>query len=158
MQFITGIVITSSLYHWNCYHYCSAILGNAWTPGTLTAVGTITFKFARLHHRLVRRLCTCGSRIWAVAKKWIHLVSFLRGRLDMIFIGFISVDGQFSEWSAWFACPRMSSEQGEGCQCRQRSCNNPRPRNGGALCAGPTTQVSNCTRKILIFRKLMIVY
>jgi chondroitin sulfate proteoglycan 4 len=54
------------------------------------------------------------------------------------------VDGKWSEWSPWESCHanEMSSEQ---CQCRTRSCDNPRPSTGGAPCLGPRIQVVNCT-------------
>lgn len=52
------------------------------------------------------------------------------------------IDGGFSSWSEWFKCDQHSEDHRhessniDSCLCRSRSCNNPLPKNGGALCKG----------------------
>lgn len=53
------------------------------------------------------------------------------------------VDGGWSRWSGWAECQQSGS--GDACQCRQRTCDSPVPRRGGAPCSGPRIEVSNCT-------------
>ncbi|XP_046396298.1 semaphorin-5B [Ischnura elegans] len=67
------------------------------------------------------------------------------------------VDGGWSSWSPWFPCSQVSDESvgpvsagantlGE-CQCRQRTCTNPEPKNGGKTCSGgPSIEVGRCVR------------
>ncbi|KAG8227171.1 hypothetical protein J437_LFUL008055, partial [Ladona fulva] len=67
------------------------------------------------------------------------------------------VDGGWSSWSSWFPCTQVSDESvgpasvgasslGE-CQCRQRHCTNPEPKNGGRPCSGgPSIEVGKCVR------------
>eukprot|EP00058_Branchiostoma_floridae_P027786 XP_002613277.1 hypothetical protein BRAFLDRAFT_68242 [Branchiostoma floridae] len=51
------------------------------------------------------------------------------------------VDGGWSEWSAWSGC---SVTCGVGTQTRDRSCTNPAPANGGAVCEGDTEETQVC--------------
>ena len=53
----------------------------------------------------------------------------------------ISVNGGFSNWSAYGAC---SKSCGAGTKTRTRKCNNPAPAYGGANCVGDTTQSTAC--------------
>lgn len=55
------------------------------------------------------------------------------------------IDGGFSFWTKWSNCPQMS-QNGENCQCRERTCTRPIPANGGKDCQGPKIQVTNCTQ------------
>lgn len=59
----------------------------------------------------------------------------------------VAVDGGWSVWSAWFNCSQHSNDAhaADRCLCRNRICNNPSPRNGGAECKGMSTSVTNCT-------------
>ena len=50
--------------------------------------------------------------------------------------------GNWSEWTKWGAC---SQSCGTGVQGRQRSCTNPRPRNGGRSCIGQTSEIRRCS-------------
>ena len=52
-----------------------------------------------------------------------------------------SVNGGFSNWSAYGAC---SKSCGVGTKTRTRKCNNPAPAFGGANCVGATTQSVAC--------------
>ncbi|VDN20210.1 unnamed protein product [Gongylonema pulchrum] len=50
------------------------------------------------------------------------------------------LDGHWSEWSSWSQC-------NESCQkVRTRSCNSPRPTNGGRTCIGRDVETKNCTQ------------
>ncbi|KRZ25134.1 Hemicentin-1 [Trichinella pseudospiralis] len=51
------------------------------------------------------------------------------------------LDGQWSTWSEWSSC---SSRCSAGSQSRRRSCDSPRPINGGADCLGTARQVKSC--------------
>ncbi|XP_013389055.1 A disintegrin and metalloproteinase with thrombospondin motifs 18 isoform X1 [Lingula anatina] len=52
-----------------------------------------------------------------------------------------SVDGQWSDWSAWTLCSRTC---GRGVQLRKRDCNNPKPKFGGEQCPGNDTMYQLC--------------
>ncbi|KRZ76390.1 A disintegrin and metalloproteinase with thrombospondin motifs 16 [Trichinella papuae] len=51
------------------------------------------------------------------------------------------LDGQWSTWSEWSSC---SSRCSAGSQSRRRSCDSPRPMNGGTDCLGTARQVKSC--------------
>ena len=55
----------------------------------------------------------------------------------------LSVDGGYSEWTAWSSC---SLTCGTGIQSRSRSCTNPPPSNGGRSCSrlGQAIQYDRC--------------
>lgn len=65
------------------------------------------------------------------------------------------VDGAFSAWTQWFKCAKSGgddlitgneqSDSIETCLCRERSCANPAPKNGGRDCTGMSIMVTNCT-------------
>ncbi|XP_045503919.1 semaphorin-5B [Colias croceus] len=62
------------------------------------------------------------------------------------------VDGGWSSWSEWEPCmqdgtPRApyGDDKPDMCMCRTRRCDNPRPANGGQVCAGASIAVTNCT-------------
>lgn len=49
------------------------------------------------------------------------------------------IDGGWSAWSPWTSCTG-----GVATQTRTRTCDNPEPKNGGALCSGPPTETQDC--------------
>ncbi|XP_005375138.1 PREDICTED: hemicentin-1 isoform X1 [Chinchilla lanigera] len=51
------------------------------------------------------------------------------------------IHGNWSPWSSWGTCSRTCNG---GQMRRYRTCDNPRPSNGGRACAGPDTQVQRC--------------
>ncbi|CAD7082367.1 unnamed protein product [Hermetia illucens] len=51
------------------------------------------------------------------------------------------VDGGWSAWSKWSSC---SASCGNSRRVRQRSCTNPKPRDGGRPCSGPGEQTELC--------------
>ncbi|WAR23858.1 TSP2-like protein [Mya arenaria] len=53
----------------------------------------------------------------------------------------LSVDGSWSEWSAWAACDVTC---GTGTSSRLRQCNNPAPVHGGHDCVGQTSEIKLC--------------
>lgn len=53
------------------------------------------------------------------------------------------VDGGYSHWSPWSPC----SDTCTGSQNRTRSCTNPPPTNGGALCEGVALEKRECSNK-----------
>uniref|UniRef100_UPI00358F01F4 semaphorin-5A-like n=1 Tax=Myxine glutinosa TaxID=7769 RepID=UPI00358F01F4 len=55
-------------------------------------------------------------------------------------------DGSLGPWGSWSLCDQAAGDATGSCKCRQRSCNNPKPRCGGRPCNGNTVQVSNCSR------------
>lgn len=65
------------------------------------------------------------------------------------------IEGGWSAWTDWFKCSQSSLQSGgdggvddantDLCQCRTRSCDNPSPKNGGAVCSGISIMVGNCT-------------
>ncbi|KAL8608030.1 hypothetical protein ACOMHN_023846 [Nucella lapillus] len=55
-------------------------------------------------------------------------------------------DGKWALWSDWSRCRQVGGDpMVEHCQCRSRSCDNPKPTNGGRPCVGPAIEVANCT-------------
>ena len=59
----------------------------------------------------------------------------------------VTVDGGFSNWGSWGTCTVTC---GGGTQVRTRSCSNPAPQYGGALCAGATSQSQGCNTQVCI--------
>ncbi|KAI0220953.1 Thrombospondin-1, partial [Lamellibrachia satsuma] len=53
----------------------------------------------------------------------------------------LSVNGGWSDWSAWGAC---SVTCGGGYKTRTRSCSNPSPSGGGRQCVGDGTEIQSC--------------
>ena len=51
------------------------------------------------------------------------------------------VDGGWGGWTPWNEC---SKSCGEGTRLRERRCNNPKPENEGADCAGNSTETELC--------------
>lgn len=64
----------------------------------------------------------------------------------LYFTCFISVDGNYSEWSEFMQC---SVTCGKGVQTRSRSCINPPPQHGGKNCSafGPPVETKECNLK-----------
>lgn len=56
----------------------------------------------------------------------------------------VRVNGGYSDFGPWSKCSRSC---GRGVQERSRTCSNPPPSNGGATCAGPTTETQSCSVK-----------
>ncbi|KAI8779431.1 hemicentin-1, partial [Biomphalaria glabrata] len=53
----------------------------------------------------------------------------------------VVVHGEYSPWTEWGAC---STSCGKGSKTRRRTCDNPRPENGGRDCIGPSVENTNC--------------
>lgn len=72
--------------------------------------------------------------------RWMRVSSF-RDWLDSIIFQETSViDGDWSEWGAWFSC----SKECGGTQQRVRQCDDPKPRNGGQDCGDDFIQTRPC--------------
>lgn len=57
-----------------------------------------------------------------------------------------AVDGGWSQWAEWNSCAQVGGDFTAGeCQCRSRSCDNPKPYYGGQSCLGASVEVTNCT-------------
>ncbi|XP_076437128.1 semaphorin-5A-like [Babylonia areolata] len=55
-------------------------------------------------------------------------------------------DGAWSPWSDWSKCQQVGGDpMVDQCQCRSRSCDSPKPTNGGRRCEGSAIEVANCT-------------
>ena len=54
------------------------------------------------------------------------------------------VDGRWSRWSPWSSCTRTC---GTGKKLRERSCDNPKPANGGKDCQGEQSKTRECNNK-----------
>ena len=54
---------------------------------------------------------------------------------------FLSVDGGFTDWTAWDTC---SVTCGSGTQSRTRDCTNPAPAHGGTDCVGDIMESQTC--------------
>lgn len=56
------------------------------------------------------------------------------------------INGGWTEWSDWGTCSQIGGDPTAGdCQCRSRSCDNPKPYYGGLSCVGVNVEVTNCT-------------
>lgn len=55
---------------------------------------------------------------------------------------FLSVSGNWGPWSNWGSCSKTCNG---GQMRRYRTCDNPRPANGGRACAGADTQIQRCS-------------
>ncbi|EGV99559.1 Hemicentin-1 [Cricetulus griseus] len=53
----------------------------------------------------------------------------------------VQAHGNWSPWSGWGTCSRTCNG---GQMRRYRTCDNPRPSNGGRACGGPDTQIQRC--------------
>ncbi|CAF2146086.1 unnamed protein product [Rotaria magnacalcarata] len=53
----------------------------------------------------------------------------------------ITMDGSWTSWSSWSTCQQ---ETGETCQCRTRTCTQPKPQFGGKLCQGNFIEINRC--------------
>ena len=58
-----------------------------------------------------------------------------------MFISTFIVDGEWATWSVWASCDVSC---GGGIQTRNRTCTNPTPAHGGALCVGDETESQTC--------------
>ena len=56
-----------------------------------------------------------------------------------------SVDGGYSEFGDWSKC---SARCGGGTQARSRTCTNPAPVNGGAVCEGDSSETRECNTQV----------
>ena len=68
------------------------------------------------------------------------------------------VDGGWSPWSSWFICEQQT---GEKCQCRTRSCTQPKPQFNGKICPGNALEIFHCEGmkfSILKQRKMFVVH
>ena len=52
------------------------------------------------------------------------------------------VAGNWGEWSPWSRCTKSCDQ---GSRTRQRKCNSPAPRYGGATCEGSATLTEPCS-------------
>lgn len=68
-----------------------------------------------------------------------HLFSFYA--FDILAF-FLSVSGNWGPWSSWGSCSKTCNG---GQMRRYRTCDNPRPANGGRACAGADTQIQRCS-------------
>lgn len=66
----------------------------------------------------------------------------------------VTVDGKFSEWSAWSTCPVTCNG---GPVTRSRLCDSPSPQFGGKPCEGETTQTSVCNTQLCPGRYLAVM-
>ena len=57
----------------------------------------------------------------------------------------IIVDGMWSDWTAWSACP-VSCSGGE--YSRSRVCDSPAPQYGGQDCSGNSSETDNCNTEV----------
>ena len=64
-----------------------------------------------------------------------------------MFIHLVPIDGMWTLWSSWGQCTNYivrikACDIGE--RMRSRSCTNPPPKNNGAHCVGPRSQIKHC--------------
>ena len=75
-------------------------------------------------------------------KKLHHSITSFHHTINNIQLAFwFSVDGNFTQWTAWSQCSKTC---GNGFQTRYRSCINPPPSNGGRDCVGPRNETQEC--------------
>lgn len=53
----------------------------------------------------------------------------------------VVVNGNWGKWDEWSSC---SETCGNGTKTRKRYCNNPAPYNGGHICSGNDTEITDC--------------
>ena len=81
----------------------------------------------QLNHQIVRDIDKITKKVIVFSK----LTFFIQG----------VVNGIWGSWGSWSSC-NISL----GTKQRLRTCNNPRPQNGGSSCLGFSTESSNCKR------------
>ncbi|XP_056010712.1 sushi, von Willebrand factor type A, EGF and pentraxin domain-containing protein 1-like isoform X1 [Ostrea edulis] len=57
------------------------------------------------------------------------------------FCEFLFLNGNWGKWDEWSSC---SETCGNGTKTRKRYCNNPAPYNGGHICSGNDTEITDC--------------
>ncbi|EDM09581.1 hemicentin 1 (predicted) [Rattus norvegicus] len=84
-------------------------------------------------------LTQCHSMEETNAKGLVSRVTFAIVTLVQVSVG--NTHGNWSPWSGWGMCSRTCNG---GQMRRYRTCDNPRPSNGGRACGGPDTQIQRC--------------
>ena len=89
--------------------------------------------------------------------------------ITLSFRSYVSVDGGFSDWTAWSSCSKSCGDT--VVKSRERSCTKPPPSGGGKNCSGETFEIKLCETKpcpqglsdldlelIELIRKIKLVY
>lgn len=79
------------------------------------------------------------SLIWGWMSWFLLLLSFRA--LFHVKLLHVAAHGNWSPWSGWGTCSRTCNG---GQMRRYRTCDNPRPSNGGRACGGADTQIQRC--------------
>ena len=98
---------------------------------------------SRLYCQANASICVTNHAHWAdgtVCSDWNDRRRCLRGQCRD-FREIKTIDGQWGEWSDWSSCTRTC---GSAVQKSWRTCDRPRPENGGRYCSGQPVRIRAC--------------
>ncbi|CAF4416781.1 unnamed protein product, partial [Rotaria sp. Silwood2] len=113
-----------------------------------TSISVLKISVARCDRFNTSHLCTASMDPYCIWDNYYQRCNFSRisswkisRQLLTCPILNVTIDGGWTSWSSWFMCQQ---ETGEKCQCRTRSCTQPKPQFDGEFCQGNYIEISQC--------------
>ncbi|CAF4315487.1 unnamed protein product, partial [Rotaria sp. Silwood2] len=113
-----------------------------------TSISVLKISVARCDRFNTSHLCTASMDPYCIWDNYYQRCNFSRisswkisRQLLTCPILNVTIDGGWTSWSSWFMCQQ---ETGEKCQCRTRSCTQPKPQFDGEFCQGNHIEISQC--------------